>query len=144
MSDHLDKISKIKDAFEVFDKNKDGRISIKELGELLDTLDLNVCERELQSVIDEVDVNGSGKIDFQGFMGLMSRKMRETDSEEELIEVFKIFDKDGSGMISANELKIVMGDKITEEEIEEIFKEGDMDEDGLINYEDFVRMIINK
>lgn len=53
----------------------------------------------------------------------MSRKMRDTDSEEEIIEAFKVFDKDGNGFISAAELRHVMtnlGEKLTDEEIDEM------------------------
>lgn len=53
----------------------------------------------------------------------MTRKMKDTDSEEEIIEAFKVFDKDGNGFISIDELKHVMtnlGEKLTEEEIQEM------------------------
>ena len=45
--------------------------------------------------------------------------MKDTDTEEELIEAFKVFDRDGNGLISAAELRHVMtnlGEKLTEEE----------------------------
>lgn len=54
---------------------------------------------------------------------MMSRKMRDTDSEEEILEAFKVFDKDGSGFITAAELQHVMtnlGEKLTDEEINEM------------------------
>merc|ERR1711918_325966 len=57
-----------------------------------------------------------------GFLSLMARKMKDTDTEEELIEAFKVFDKDGNGFISAAELRHVMtnlGEKLTDEEDEE-------------------------
>ena len=98
-------------------------------------------------MINEVYIDGNGNIDFKEFLGLMARKMRDTDTEEELIEAFKVFDRDGNGLISAQELKHVMislGEKITDEEVDEMIKEADIDGDGYINYEEFVRMIINK
>jgi calmodulin len=149
MSEHLteDKIAEFREAFEIFDKDKDGYITIKELGEIMKNLGQSPTEAELQDMINEVDVDGNGNIDFKEFLGLMARKMRDTDTEEELIEAFKVFDRDGNGLISAQELKHVMislGEKITDEEVDEMVKEADIDGDGYINYEEFVRMIINK
>jgi calmodulin len=149
MSEHLteDKIGEFREAFEIFDKDKDGYITIKELGEIMKNLGQTPTEAELQDMINEVDIDGNGNIDFKEFLGLMARKMRDTDTEEELIEAFKVFDRDGNGLISAQELKHVMislGEKITDEEVDEMIKEADIDGDGYINYEEFVRMIINK
>ncbi len=68
----------------------------------------------------------------------MARKIQDTDTEEEIREAFKVFDKDNNGFISAAELRHVMtnlGEKLTEEEVEEMIREADVDGDGQINYE---------
>jgi calmodulin len=44
---------------------------------------------------------GNGTIDFPEFLTLMARKMKDTDSEEEILEAFRVFDKEGNGFISA-------------------------------------------
>ena len=59
-------------------------------------------------MINEVDVDGNGFIEFDEYLSLMARKMKDTDVDEELIEVFKIFDMDGNGLISADELRLIM------------------------------------
>ena len=56
-------------------------------------------------MIEEVDTDGNGTIDFPEFLGMMARKMQDTDTEEEIREAFKVFDKDGNGFISAAELR---------------------------------------
>lgn len=63
------------------------------------SLGQNPTEAELQDMINEVDADGNGTIDFPEFLSLMARKMRDTDTEEELIEAFKVFDRDGNGLI---------------------------------------------
>ena len=72
------------------------------------SLGQNPTEAELQDMINEVDADGNGTIDFPEFLSLMARKMKDTDTEEELIEAFKVFDRDGNGFISAAELRHVM------------------------------------
>ncbi len=78
---------------------------------------------------------------------MMARKMKDTDSEEEIKEAFKVFDKDGNGSISAAELRHVMtnlGEKLTDEEVDEMIREADQNGDGTIDYEEFVKMMMTK
>jgi Ca2+-binding EF-hand superfamily protein len=72
------------------------------------SLGQNPSEAELQDMINEVDADGNGTIDFPEFLTMMARKMKDSDSEEEVREAFKVFDKDGNGFISAAELRHVM------------------------------------
>lgn len=84
-------------------------------------------------------------IDFPEFLSLMSRKMKDTDTEEEITEALAVFDRDGNGFINAAELRHVMtnlGEKLTDEEIDEMLREADVDGDGQINYEEFVKMMM--
>lgn len=84
-------------------------------------------------------------VDFPEFLSLMARKMKDTDTEEELVEAFKVFDRDGSGFISAAELRHVMtnlGEKLTDDEVDAMVRETDVDGDGQVDYEEFVRMMM--
>jgi len=142
-----EQIAEFKEAFLLFDKDGDGTITTKELGTVMRSLGQTPTEAELHDMINEVDNDGSGTIDFAEFLSLMSKKMKDADSEEELMEAFKVFDKDGNGFISAAELRHVMtnlGEKLTEEEVEEMIKEADFDGDGQVNYDEFVKMMIQK
>merc|ERR1711939_647859 len=98
-------------------------------------------------MINEVDADGNGTIDFPEFLSLMARKMKDTDTEEELIEAFKVFDRDGNGFTSAAELRHVMtnlGEKLTDEEVDEMIREADVDGDGQNNYDEFVKIMMSK
>lgn len=72
---------------------------------------------------------------------------RDENAEEEMMEAFKIFDADGNGNITAEELRQIMenlGEKLTKDEVEAMVKEADTDGDGQINYNEFVRMMLFK
>jgi calmodulin len=100
------------------------------------SLGQNPSESELQDMINEVDADNNGTIDFPEFLTMMARKMKDTDSEEEIREAFKVFDRDNNGFISAAELRHVMtsiGEKLTDDEVDEMIREADQDGDGRID-----------
>ena len=146
-TEHLseEQIAEWKDAFTLFDKDGDGTISDEELGIVMRSLGQNPTEQELQDLIAEHDVDGNGFIDFAEFLTLMSKISKDIDAEEELVEAFKVFDRDGDGRISKKELKHsfkLLGEKITSDEIDQMINYADQDGDQKINYEEFVKMMI--
>lgn len=81
---------------------------------------------------------GNGVIDFEEFLEMIVKEMNKTDTEEEMREAFKIFDRSGNGFITAKELKhgmVYMGERLSDEEVEEMMREADSDGDGRISFE---------
>lgn len=125
-----------------------GTITTAELGTVMKSLGQHPTEAELRDMVEEVDADGSGAIDFEEFLSLVARQMRgEGDAEEELREAFRVFDKDSSGAISLDELRSVMknlGEKLSEDELNEMLHEADVDGDGQINYKEFAKVMMAK
>ncbi len=116
-------IAEFKEAFLMFDKDGDGKITRKELDTVMKSLGQNPTENELNYLINEVDTDGNGTIDFQEFLNMMLDKIKVADHDEELKEAFKVFDKNNDGFISAIDLKHVLtclGEQLTDGEIFEV------------------------
>ena len=122
-------------------------ITIKELGSVMRALGQNPLETELQSMLKEADADGNGTIDFVEFLTMMAGRMKDTDSEEVLMDAFRVFDKERNGFIPAADLRHVMlnsGEKLTEIELNDMMSVVDIDENGQINYEKFVMLMTGK
>lgn len=92
-----------------------------------------------------IDYDGNGVITFNEFVIVMSQRLRDAEHERKMVEAFKFFDKDNSGYITAEELRSVLdsiGEKLSKAEIEEIIRQADVDGDHTINYQEFVRFIM--
>lgn len=131
----------------MFDKDNDGKITTKELGTVMRLLGQNPSESELNDMINEVDINSDGSIDFPEFLTMMARKLKDNDSELEIMEAFKVFDRNGDGKISAAELRHVLtliGEKLTDAEIEQMIEEADSNHDGEIDINEFTQLLTGK
>jgi calmodulin len=84
----------------------------------------------LKEIISKLNPADKGLIDFQVFCDLVSKEMKAPIGEQEIIEAFQVFDRDGNGMISAAELRHIMtsiGEKLTDEEVDEMLREAEVD-----------------
>jgi centrin-1 len=101
-------------------------------------------KEEIKKMIADIDKDGSGTIDFEEFLQMMTAKMGERDSREEIMKAFKLFDDDNTGFITLKNLKRVakeLGENLTEEELQEMIDEADRNGDGQIDEEEFYRIM---
>jgi len=95
--------------FKAFDINGDGRLSMEEVKKgYLDHYGKIVSDDEVEKMFKSVDSDNSGFIDYTEFV-IAAMNEQELNSNEFLQASFKMFDKDGSGVISADEIKTVLG-----------------------------------
>ena len=133
--------------FKLIDQDNSGSISNAELGFLMKSIGQNPTPAELQDMINEADTNHNGAIELNEFVELMAKKINETNKEDEMMEAFSIFDRNGDGYILEGELKLVMnylGEQLSDEEMRKMISEADIDGDGKVNYTDFKKFMLNE
>ncbi|TNV71997.1 hypothetical protein FGO68_gene16196 [Halteria grandinella] len=133
-----------KEAFALFDKDGDGTISAKELVVVMRSIGLSPSVDEIQKMMDDIVPGNDGEIEFEGFMQLMALKLKETETEDELKEAFKSFDKAGKGFYTLDDLKAMVlqyGERMADDEIEKMFLEQDVNLNGQITFEEFVGIV---
>eukprot|EP01084_Bolivina_argentea_P104310 186782_1 len=107
-------------------------------------LDLSLKKEEIKKMIADIDKDDSGTIDFNEFLEMMTAKMSEKDSREEIRKAFRLFDDDETGFITLKNLRRVskeIGENMTDEELQEMIEEADRDGDGQVSEEEFLRMM---
>lgn len=132
----------------MFDRNGDGRISKKELNDSLENLGIFIPDPELTQMIQNIDVNGDGCVDIDEFGALYRSIMDERDEEEEedMKEAFKVFDQNGDGFITVDELRSVLAalglkQGRTLEDCKSMIMKVDVDGDGMVNFKEFKQMM---
>nr|XP_060634956.1 uncharacterized protein LOC132776873 [Anolis sagrei ordinatus] len=139
-----DQKQEVKEAFDLFDTEGNGTIDIKELKVAIRALGFEPKKEEIRKMIAELGKEGSSVIEFEDFLTMMTKKMSEKDTQEEILKAFRLFDEDGTGKISFKNLKQVskeLGEKLTDEELQEMIDEADRDGDGEINEQEFLRIM---
>jgi calcium-binding protein CML len=140
--------NELKRVFQMFDRNDDGRITKKELNDSLENLGIFIPDKELSQMIEKIDVNRDGCVDIEEFRELYESIMSERDEEEEedMREAFNVFDQNGDGFISVDELRSVLvslGLKQgrTVEDCKKMIGTVDVDGNGLVDYKEFKQMM---
>ncbi|KAI3732339.1 hypothetical protein L1987_63543 [Smallanthus sonchifolius] len=138
-----DEVEDIKEMFKKIDMDDDGIITTEELTSGLEKLNTQLAESEVQLLIEAVDTNGKGSLDYGEFVAV-SLHLKKMANNEHLHKAFSYFDKDGNGFIEPHELQDSLmedGDEDVSNIANDIFQEVDTDKDGKISYEEFAAMM---
>merc|ERR1712216_95598 len=113
-----EQLDEIREAFSLFDNDASGAIDVRELKAAMRALGFEIKNEEPKKMVTDVDNDGSGTIEFVEFLGMMTAKMGEKDTREDIEKVFKLFDDDNTNKISFRNLARVaeeLGENIDDE-----------------------------
>jgi len=143
-----DEIQQLNEMFALLDKNGDKRVTFYELKDGLDKLGKRDSLEELSRLVESVDLDGSGQIDYTEFIAATLDRKSYLE-QEALWAAFQVFDRDRSGKISRSELAEVFGSDEVQGvfdagELAKIVQECDTDNDGYIDFQEFMAMVHRK
>ncbi|KAL6191377.1 hypothetical protein ACLB2K_037768 [Fragaria x ananassa] len=138
--------TELKRVFQMFDRNGDGRISKEELSHSLENLGIFIPDQELFNMINKIDVDGDGCVDIDEFGELYQFIMDERDDEDDMKEAFGVFDQNGDGFITVDELRTVLSSLGLKqgrsmEDCTRMITKVDVDGDGMVNYNEFRQLM---
>lgn len=137
----------LRDNFGLYDSVGDGKVESTNIGQVLRSVGLNPTQAEVDKVLNEIDPKGNKRISFEEFVPVMMsfRSRKHKYGQEVFIDSLRVFDTDNSGTISSGELRHVLtglGEKLRDEDVDQLIQ-GFEDNQGQINYEEFVKSVMN-
>lgn len=141
-----EKVSELKEAFMLFDYSKSGRISTRDIGPVVRSIGLKPSEAEVQDIMADVQQMG-GEVDLSTLVQLIGQKVTNPPSEspESLREMFRMYDKDGRGVISVKEMRHLLtsvGEKLSDEEADELLKMTGCVKGDNVEYDKFIQIVL--
>ena len=126
-----------REMFVLFDKNNNNYLNLDSLKKYLSAVGVLIDNKELYKKLEEFDPNKNRQFTFEQIWN--NFKDCKVITDEEIIDAFKAFDKDGK--INKEELKYVMtnlGDKIKETDADKLLSNFQVDEQGNLDYKEFL------
>ena len=139
-----EQINLLKEAFDLFDMEKTGKIDFHELKLTLKAFGFKISKEEMFIIKEKLDPQNTNKISFDDFIDLMTQKFSERNPREEAIMAFDLFDEDKKGKINIKNLKKAVkeiNENLTDLELKAIIDEFDNDKDGFITKNDFLKIM---
>merc|ERR1711898_80722 len=133
-----EQVEEVREVFGLFDADQSGAIDCRELKGAVRDLGFEVKNEELIKMVGDIDTDGNGSVEFKEFMGMMTGKIGEKDSREDIVKVFAMFDDDNTKKISFRNLAR------DDEELQDMINQSDKDGDGEINLYEFHRIMKKK
>jgi centrin-1 len=138
-------LEEIREAFNLFDTDGKGAIDVRELKAAFRALGFQIKKSEIRQLFIDLDKDlSSALVTYDEFLEMVTPRMLNRDSREEIMKVFALFDDDNTGAVSFKNLKRIaneLGENLTDEELQEMVDEADRDGDGVINEEEFYRVM---
>lgn len=142
-----EEVLEIKEAFDLFDTDETGTIDPSELKQAMISLGFDAKNQLIYQMVSDMDADGSGAIDFDEFLKLMTSRISDKDTAEDLRKVFNLFDDEKTEFINIQNLRRVakeLGENMADPELQEMIERADADNDGFVSFEDFYNIITKK
>lgn len=141
-----EQLKQLRDIFTRFDMDADGSLTQLELAALLRSLGLKPTGDQIHAMLVDMDSNGNGSVEFDELVSALLPDMTEQVfvNQEQLAEVFRLFDRDSNGYITPAELAgsmAKMGHPLTYHELSEMMREADTNGDGVISFQEFATIM---
>jgi len=137
-------IKGLRETFMALDNNGDGLLTAAEMKQGLEKAGLKEIPSDLQAILEEVDSDGSGVIDYTEFLAATLDK-KVYMAEDVCWQAFRVFDKNGDGKIDKKEIAAVLNDDGVQgaaaKDMAEIMAEIDKNGDGEIDFQEFMQMM---
>jgi len=139
------RLAELRAVFDLFDLNGNGKMDVLELQQVLRSVGLSLGPTEVQAMINSVDADQSGSIEWPEFLYLMSKQVVDADNRHRC--AFEYFDRERIGRISRKDFVESMqklSDEFTKEELEEMIVQSKFEDDDptSITYREFVKMMM--
>jgi len=134
-----------KNAFDAFDEDRYGIIPPELLGKLLRAVGFNPYPEEVEDMIEDVKSNDA-QLNFDAFLYMLRHHARSVDPEGELVDAFRVFDKDGKGRLKVDMIRSILKSikqPFTDDQIVELISQADVDTSQSIAYRDFVKLMLD-
>merc|ERR1712098_431033 len=132
---------KMRAKFDQIDKNGDGHLSVSELEPLLSMFGEG-DETKVKQIISKWDTAGDGKLSFREFMSMVENASG-VEEDEALKKAFAVFNKNGDGFITWQELKdgLSLLDRVSNADVDNMMQEADTNMDGKIDIAEFIAVM---
>ncbi|CAN1312756.1 Probable calcium-binding protein CML16 [Linum perenne] len=126
--------------------DSDGSLTHLELAALLRSLGLKPSGDHLHALLSNIDANGNGYVEFDELVAAILPDINEEVliNQEQLLEVFQSFDRDGNGYITTAELAgsmAKMGHPLSYKELSEMMRQADTNGDGVLSFHEFSNIL---
>ncbi|WFD19514.1 Calcium-binding component of the spindle pole body (SPB) half-bridge [Malassezia caprae] len=142
-----DQRQEIREAFDLFDTDKDGAVDYHELKVAMRALGFDLKKAEVLEILRDNDTTGTGLMEWPAFNRVLTERIAARDPREEILRAFALFDEDNTGKISLRNLKRVakeLGENLDDEELQAMIDEFDLDQDGEISEHEFLQIMMDE
>lgn len=136
----------ISTAFYLFDKDGSGSIDVIELKDAMKALGIFMTKTEATEIMERIDKDGSGQLELDEFIALMSEIIYKRNALMEMKKVFRFYDNDDDGTISKENIwqaadQLDLEHELNESNVSMMIEMADLSNKGEVDEDDFLQLM---